>query len=130
VGEKSELYRRGLEAWNERDVERFLETVHPEFVLRSRLTDVEGTAYQGHAGVRQYFTDLAEAFNELRMEIEEIEERGDWVVVTLRLTGTGAASGAGLDVDVISAVRFRDGLVVQSFTERTKEDVLAAAGLE
>jgi ketosteroid isomerase-like protein len=125
-----DLFRRTVEAWNSGDVERFIEFAHPEVEFRSRLTAVEGQAYKGHDGVRQYFADLAETFDDRKMEIKEIEQRGDWVVATLLLTATGTASGARLEWEVVQAARARDGLWVQNVAERTKQEALAAAGLE
>jgi ketosteroid isomerase-like protein len=124
-----ELYRQGVDAWNDRDAERFIEFAHPDIEFRSRLTDVEGAAYNGHEGVRRYFADLAETFDEIRMEIKEIEERGDWVVATLWLRGKGAASGATVEWEVVQAARIRDGLWVETVSERNMDDALDAAGL-
>ena len=130
MGANAELYRRGVEVWNERDAERFVELCHPEIEFRSRLTEVEGGAYRGHEGVRSYFADLEETFGEIRMEVEAIEEHGDWVVGTLRLIGTGKASGADIEWEVWQAARVQDGLFVETVSERTEQQALAAAGLE
>jgi ketosteroid isomerase-like protein len=131
VGGNAELYRQAAQAWSDRDPERFLGMVHPDVEWRSRLAGVEGIAYKGHEGVRRYFADLAETFGEIRIvEIEKLEEHGDWVVADLRFTGTGAASHATLDWEVAHAARYRGGLVVESVAERTWEDALAAIGLE
>jgi ketosteroid isomerase-like protein len=130
VGGNAELYRQAAQAWNDRDAERFLELAHPEVEWLSRLTAVEG-AYKGHEGVRRYFADLAETFEEISIvEIEKLEEHGDWVVAALRFRGTGAASHATIDWEVGHATRFRNGLVVESVAEPTWEGARAAVGLE
>ena len=130
MGANAELYRRCVEAWNDRDAERFLELAHPEIEFRSRLAAVEGGVYRGHEGMRSYFADLEETFGEIRMEVEEIEERGDWVVATLRQHGTGRASGAEVEWKLYQAARAEDGLFIEGVAEQTKPQVLAAAGLE
>ncbi len=131
MGANADLYRRGVvEAWNDRDAERFLEVCHPEIEFRSRLTEVEGGVYRGHEGMRSYFADLEETFGEIRMEVEAIEERGDWVVATLAQRGTGRASGAEVEWKVCQAARIEDGLVIETVSERTEQQALAAAGLE
>ncbi len=130
MGGNAELYRQAAQAWNDRDAERFLAMAHPEVEWRSRLTGVEG-AYKGHEGVRRYFADLAETFGEISIvEIEKLEERGGWVVAGVRFRGTGAASHATIDWEVGHATRYRDGFVVESVSEPTWEDALAAVGLE
>ena len=40
----------------------------PEVEFRSRVMEVEGAEYLGHAGVRQYFDDMADAFRSWRNE--------------------------------------------------------------
>lgn len=125
----AELYRQGVDAWNARDMDGFVALAHPDVEFRSRLTDVEGAAYRGHDGVRQYFADLSETFGDVHMEIEEIEERGDWVVAKLRLIATGSASGAHIGWEVHQATRYRSGLAVETHSERTRGEALAAAGL-
>ena len=130
MGGNAELYRQAAQAWNDRDMERFLGMAHPEVEWRSRLTGVEG-AYKGHEGVRRYFADLAETFGEISIvEIEKLEEHGDWVVAAVRFRGTGAASHATIDWEVGHATRIRSGLVVESVAEPSWEEALAAVGLE
>jgi ketosteroid isomerase-like protein len=45
----------------------------------------------------------------IQVEIEELEESGDRVLVVMRMSGTGAGSGATTEVRVANLVTFRDG---------------------
>jgi ketosteroid isomerase-like protein len=59
--ENVELSKRVVDAWNRRDVEATIALEDPEVVWDPVLEEtVEGQAYRGHAGLRQYYEDLAE----------------------------------------------------------------------
>jgi ketosteroid isomerase-like protein len=124
------IYRQALDAWNERDVERFLTFCHPQCEMRSIITQVEGGSYRGHDGVRRYFADLEQTLEDPQLELVEIEERGEWVIASHRGRARGTASGAPLEWEVTQAARFQDGLCVFSVGQATREAALAAAGLE
>jgi ketosteroid isomerase-like protein len=126
----ADLYRQAADAWNDRDVERFIGLCHPDVEFRSVLTEVEGRIYKGPDGLRQYFADLQDAIADARIEVDEVDERGDWVVARGTLRATGTASGVPLEWEIGQAARVRDGLFELVVSERTLEDALAAAGLE
>ncbi len=48
--ENVELYRRGIEAFNRRDLDAFLALAHPDVVGISRFPAIEGDSYRGHDG--------------------------------------------------------------------------------
>ena len=57
--ENVELYRRGIEAFNNRDLEAFLALADPDVVGVSRVLAIEGGSYRGHDGTREWWRDLS-----------------------------------------------------------------------
>ena len=77
--ENVESYKRGLDAFNRRDVEAMLRELDPEVVLELALPAMfggEATVFRGHDESREFLRDLDEAFAEFKVEISEI---GTWV---------------------------------------------------
>jgi len=59
--ENVELSKRVVDAWNRRDVEATVALADPEVVWHPVLEEtIEGEAYRGHAGLRQYYKDPAQ----------------------------------------------------------------------
>jgi ketosteroid isomerase-like protein len=61
-----ELVARAYRAVNERDLDAYLATVHPEVEFRSLIAEAEDRDYRGHAGARHYWQTVVEAFAQLR----------------------------------------------------------------
>lgn len=75
---------------------------------------------EGREGAKAMFAMLGEAFDGLRMPIDDIIARGDKVAVRTRIQGTHrgefmgvAPSGKQIDVPVIDILRIADGRVVE-----------------
>jgi ketosteroid isomerase-like protein len=132
--EDVEIARTGFEAFNRAFSEGasdFYETLHPkvEWVPMSAL--LEGTRYQGHDGVREWFEEMRRDWSSYELRPEQFRDLGDERVLVL---GSWRARGPGGDVllDLPQAawlVQYRNGKLVrlQTFTDRRK--ALEAAGL-
>jgi ketosteroid isomerase-like protein len=115
--ETLDLIREGVEAFNRRDLEGMLETMDPEIELVPLRGAIEGIAYHGHEGVRNYMKDMANDWQDSQIEIAALRELGDGRVLVdaqmrAHTLGTGvevAATGAWLcDVsgDKVKRIRF------------------------
>lgn len=97
-----------------------LELLHPEIVFVPMTAHVTqaGEPYRGHAGIRRYEADLAEHWNELRIELTQIRAAGDAVVALGLVSGRGAAGGFS-DQPATWVIKFREGRVanVQVFAD-------------
>ena len=133
--ENVKLARRGFDAFNrafsEGAASDFYETLHPnvEWVPMSAL--LEGTRYQGHDEVREWFEEMRRDWTSFEVRPKHYRDLGDDRVLVL---GSWRARGRGGEVllDFPQAawlVQYRNGKLVrlQTFTERTK--ALEAAGL-
>jgi ketosteroid isomerase-like protein len=126
----AEVVRAGYEYFN-RTGRAPLQVLAADVVLHeSDAAPVGGEVFEGHAGVERALSQLAEAFVELRFEVEDLRERGDIVVTLLKLTGRGALSSVPVEIRFGHVLRLRDGLIVDWEVHQTPARALAAAGFE
>ena len=94
----------------------------------SEATPVGGEVFRGHDGVDRALGQLAEAFTDLRFEVEDLRERGDTIATAIRLTGRGTLSDVPVEIRIGHVLRLRDGLVVDWEVHQTPSLALEAAG--
>ena len=123
-----ELVRRFVDALNRRDLKDFLAVCHPDVQLRSLASDLGGT-FRGHAGIRSYFREFTDTFDDYHFEIERIEDRGDLMVRWLRVHARAGASGVDLDWRAVVAFRLRDGRLWRVAACRSEEEALDSVGV-
>jgi uncharacterized protein len=126
--ENVEIVRCLYRAMNDRDSERAAEFTHPEveWIPDSRVG--EGPV-RGRENVIRFFADRAEMFDQLLTEIERCWEKDDQVVAFIRVTGSGQASGAQVDIRIGHLWTVRDGVVVRGEGYGDRSKALEAAGL-
>jgi uncharacterized protein len=130
--ENVEIVRRGYELFAVGD----LEGVTALFSADADLADagglgVAGTAAgrrQGPEGFLRATEEVLEAFEDYRVEPQEFIEAGEAVVVPVRISGRGRASGAEQEVRVAHLWMLRDGKAIRGDVYRTVEQALEAAG--
>jgi ketosteroid isomerase-like protein len=67
---------------------------------------LEQTSYAGPGAVRRFWADATEVWSERRLDVEEIDERGDDTVV-VRAVWHGRGRGSGVDVEREIGFHFR-----------------------
>ena len=89
----------------------------------------EELATQGHDAVRASLAHWKAEWDDYKVMPEEFVDRGDRVVVTVRLRGRGRGSGVEVDARFYDVYTLRDGLIVRmdQFTELRQ--ALEAVGL-
>jgi ketosteroid isomerase-like protein len=102
--ENVELFRKGIEAYNRRDIEAMLVIWHPEAEWYP-------------------FT-----FEEIEASVEEVRDLGDTVLALGRLRAR-FRSGVALDSEIGWLTRYRDGLGVWGRAYQSHAEALEAAGL-
>jgi ketosteroid isomerase-like protein len=128
--ENVELTHEIVAALGRRDVERFLELSAPEGEFHSSISVLsEGGAYHGHEGIRQYMSDVDDAFESLEPIIEQTLHVGDLVVVLGSLRYRGRASGVTSEPQFGWVFKFREGKLVYLRAFRDPERALEAVGL-
>ena len=124
--ENVEIARAAYAAINRGDREGFLALVDPSIEFRSLIAEVEGRAYRGHAGVREWWDRVANALGGLHFEPKEIHDLGDRGYTELVVTGT--VEGVEIPQRMWQAWVIRDGTATWWATFRTEAE--AAEALE
>jgi uncharacterized protein len=124
----ADVVRRLYSAISALDASDVIECVDPnvEWVSDRRVGE---DPIAGRERLFEFFADRASMFGELEVEVEELLERGDRVLVFLRLRGSGVASGAEFDIRIAHLWTLRDGIVVRGEGYGNRDEALEAAGL-
>jgi ketosteroid isomerase-like protein len=107
------------------DVDEALTCADPGIVWNP----IEELPTQGHDAVRASLARWKAEWHDYKVMPEEFDDRGDRVVVTVRLRGRGRGSGVEVDARFYDVYTLRDGKIVRmdQFTERSQ--ALEAVGL-
>jgi ketosteroid isomerase-like protein len=121
---------RGLvDAINRYDPDAAVAVCDPEVEFLSVLA-VDGRAYIGHDGIRQYFDDVASAWQEWRVEVHRVIAAPDArVVIEMTMHARGRESGASLSVFAGHLWTLRNGKLLRNRPFREPEQALRAAGV-
>jgi ketosteroid isomerase-like protein len=105
------------------------EEIHPDVELVSRGI-MEGRRLRGPAGVRRWFREIEEQFDEWEITVEEWRDAGDCVVALGRVHLHGRESGIAFDQPVGLLAEIRGGQVTrfETFLDEPAQ-ALEAAGL-
>ena len=123
----SELLRAGYDAWNADDCDAWLELLHPDIEIRtSGVFPDLAAVYRGRRRAERFWSQLREPWERFRIEIESMEEAGDWVAAAIRFRATGVDSGVEVDMSFGHAIRVVDGLAAEFVTRRTAEEAIKA----
>jgi ketosteroid isomerase-like protein len=126
--ENVELVRRGFAAYNRRDLDGTLEDWAPDAVLDwSNSRGFDAGVYRGYSEIRAFWQRILDAFDEVRIEIDDpVEVEGGLVLVenVAYLRGRD-----GIEVQARSAflVGIRDGKTTSFTLYQTKAEALEAA---
>jgi ketosteroid isomerase-like protein len=126
--ENVELVRRGIEAWNGRDLDTLTELWHAdgEFLLPRNL--FEGGSYRGHDW-RRALEDATESWDEARYEVEEVRDLGNRVLVLGRAVNVGKNAGPRVEYALAWVYTVRDGKVSTGQPYLDRQEALEAVGL-
>ena len=129
--ENVELHRRGIEAFNQRDLDGFLALMDPnvEFTPYEQALERVGP-YRGHADIRVWWANAFEPYPDVRGEYDTVRDFGEITIASGRLHGTGAGSGAPFDRQWCTAAKWRDEKMVWLYAYGSEDEALKALGLE
>jgi ketosteroid isomerase-like protein len=89
----------------------------------------ERQTYEGIEGARQFMADWLEAWEDWRLELEQLLDAGDHVVAFVRQRGRSKATGLSVDMHFAQVWTFRDGAQVRMRMYSDRAEALEAAGL-
>jgi ketosteroid isomerase-like protein len=89
----AEIVRQTMEAANRRDLATMDKLISEELEFNSTFAASEGRVFRGHTGIREYFATLEDAFDDLRLDAEDVIAAGDdRVVLLVWVSGRGKGS--------------------------------------
>lgn len=121
--------RAALAAFNRRDGEGFGRLLAEDAEIIPIRAAVEKTTYRGRDAARLYCEAVDETWEDLRWEVEEVRDGGDWVLALGQITGRGRGSGVDIDAHGGWLATFEDGEIARFQTFPARRDALEAAGL-
>jgi ketosteroid isomerase-like protein len=130
--ENVEAFKRGMSAWNRRDIDAALEGLDPAVEWHPAVAGKfggEATVLRGREEVRKGVQDLLEAFDDLRFELWELRDLGDELLAFGRVHGHGTESGVEIDSPLAWLIRAKDGKAIWVGSYLDPKDALEAAGL-
>jgi ketosteroid isomerase-like protein len=130
--ENVELAGRVLDALAQRDAARLIELSDPEVRWHSFFAEVTfgaGGGYHGHDGIRQYVSDLNDAWEIVRADVDDGLGVGDIALLVGRIHYRGKSSGVETASPAGWMVKFRNGKVLRFRAFQEPAQVLEDAGL-
>jgi len=127
--ENVEIVQQVIDTWNRGDRRAWLELAdeHVEFFpMRAAL---EGNAYRGHDGLRQFLVDVDEDWEYIHLDLGGMRDIGDQVVVLARWNARGRGSGVELHTDVGIVLTVRGSKFVEFRFFSDPGEALEAVGL-
>ena len=130
--ENVEIARAAFEAWNAGELQDVLSYFHPELVYHPRADEPDPSPHVGRDAYERLVYGFVDSFSEVTFEVLELIDAGDHVIASTVLhavlRGQGSAS-AGVSDTYVFVYKLRDGLVVEGWEYRTKQEALEAGGL-
>jgi ketosteroid isomerase-like protein len=130
--ENVEIVRAAFEAWNAGELQDVLSRFHPELVYHPRADEPDPSPHVGRDAYERLVYGFVDSFSEVTLEVLELIDVGDHVIASTVLHGVlrgqGSAS-AGVSDTYVFVYKLRDGLVVEGWEYRTKQEALEAGGL-
>jgi len=124
-----EIAKRGIDAFNHRNVDLLAMLVTPDFAWFPALPGiVEGDGYRGREGIETYFDEISNTWGELRVLGGEFRDLGDRVVVLGRTEGRGRGSGVQVDSPLAMVFDFLEAKMSRVLTYLDHGEALRAAG--
>jgi ketosteroid isomerase-like protein len=124
------LAHAAVDAVAQMDPARLVEITDPDVEWHSFLAQIgEGGVYRGHDGMRQYATDLREAWDIFQATVVDSLAVGEVVVLVSQLRYRGKGSGLDAESRAGHMIKVRDGKIVLMRAFRDPEGALEALGL-
>jgi ketosteroid isomerase-like protein len=129
MSENVDFVREAYDAWERDGADGVMPFLDAEIELRNPAEGVGGVFY-GHEGVREWFRQVYEVFDEVHFAADRIEELPDGrLLVILRARVKGRGSGIELEVPFAHVIEVRAGKAIGLTQYSSIDSALEAVGL-
>src|SRR4051812_24608239 len=127
--ENVEIVRRMHDAYARGDLQMALSFFDPEVKLSTPARQPGAGTYHGHEGVRRATAVWVGAWEDFRINVEELTELGEHVLARLHEHGRGKGSGVEVDRHLFQLFTLRGDKIVRLRMYEDQAEALEAAGL-
>jgi ketosteroid isomerase-like protein len=124
---KTEIVRRAHQALNDGDMEALVTVCDAHFRLDMSDRVLNPAVYDGHEGIRRFYSEVTEVWESFTWEPIELHEVDDFVVAVLHSRGKGRSSGLELDRRSAMVWRVEDDRALSLTFYRNPQQALAVA---
>ncbi len=114
---------------NEGDIAGLIALCHDDFELDMSARAINPDTYRGHEGIRRFYSEVSEIWEEFRWEPVRFVTARDKVVVLVHSHGRGRASGLEMARDAAMVWTVREGRAVSLCFYVDQVEALEAAGI-
>jgi ketosteroid isomerase-like protein len=114
---------------NEGDINGLIALCDRDFELDMSARALNPETYRGHAGIRRFYSEVSEVWEDFRWEPLRFVEAGEKVVVLLHSHGRGKGSGLEMARDAAMVWTVAEGRAVSVRFHIDQAKALEAAGL-
>jgi ketosteroid isomerase-like protein len=124
-----EVVRRAHQALNGGDMDALVVVCDVDFRLDMSDRVFNPAVYEGHDGIRRFYSEVRDVWASYVWEPEELMEAGDSVVALLRSGGRGRGSGVEVERRTAMVWTVREGRATAVRFFRDRNEALEAMGL-
>lgn len=128
--ENAEVVRRAHEALNSGDMDALVALCDKEFRLDMSDRVFNPAVYEGHDGIRRFYSEVRDVWESYVWEPEQLIEAGPDVVALLVSTGRGRGSGVEVERETAIVWSVREGRATRMRFFRHRDEALRALGLD
>lgn len=117
-----QLVARAHERLNEGDIDGLIALCDGDFELDMSARLVNPETYRGHEGIRRFYGEVRDVWEEFRWDPQQLLDADDKVVVLVHSHGRGRGSGLEIARDAAMVWTVRDGraVSVRFYIEQSK----------
>lgn len=112
--ENVEIVRGMYDAYARGDYAKGLSYLDPKIVFSQPAEEPGGGTFHGHEGVIEAFGHWTGEWEDYRVELEDMTDRGDRVLATTLHHGRGTGSGAKVELRIYQLWEFAHGKIVRA----------------
>ncbi len=128
--EKADVAAEVVEAVARQNVAHLIELTDPEVEWHSIFAALgQGDVYRGHDGIRRYVSDLGDAWESMRLNIDQVLSIGAVVLMVGRLHYRGRGSGVETEAPIGIVAKFRQARMVYMRAFQEPEQAFLSVGL-
>ena len=128
--QNAEIVREMYGAFNRGDIDAALRLLHPQPELYQAPEVVDAEAYVGLEAFLRGMTLFMDEWDNARLEPQDVDEVGDFVLMRVRVSGRGKTTGLEMTTQFFHAWAFRDGKPWRCFVRSKRDAALEAAELK